>query len=491
MNKNVIVLMPNGHRQNIKVTPNTTILQVLEEICKKHGFSSDDYDIKHFNRVLEPNSILRFTGLSNNAQLEMIPCKKAHSNSPVTIAIQLENGERLLGEFVPHISLAEVLQHVRLDQDLDRTVLTYMHCEIYGKEALKNTTLKSLGLNNGRAVLRLMYRDRQQICTQVSTSDASGVSHDSTASNKNSESESSLVIGSNQSLDSSKDCKASSQSVEIKEPVIKDINKEDEILMSEKHQTTASTSTDYCFAERQTLVTESEATHTKDIKFLGDRNAMIFNQAAIQALPRDELPDEFYDLTFDDAKVLLRDAKRRREELEEAPLLTNVQRQFNREKQTLTLLNKYHYTIIRIQFPDQFILQGLFRPLETVQTIKDFVKNYLNDPNSDFIIFTTPPKHILNPEAHLVDEDLVPSAIVYYSGSSDLQLDVKERSTDPKDVKMQVSRIRISMMTRESQIINEDAIANASSKSTCDEDSTESLNKNKKIPKWLISSSLK
>lgn len=28
MNKNVIVLMPNGHRQNIKVTPNTTILQV-------------------------------------------------------------------------------------------------------------------------------------------------------------------------------------------------------------------------------------------------------------------------------------------------------------------------------------------------------------------------------------------------------------------------------------------------------------------------------
>lgn len=113
---------------------------------------------------------------------------------------------------------------------------------------------------------------------------------------------------------------------------------------------------------------------------------MIFNQAAIQALPRDELPDEFYDLTFDDAKVLLRDAKRRREELEEAPLLTNVQRQFNREKQTLSLLKKYHYTIIRIQFPDQFILQGLFRPLETVQTIKDFVKNYLNDPNSHFII---------------------------------------------------------------------------------------------------------
>lgn len=143
--------------------------------------------------------------------------------------------------------------------------------QIYGKEALKNTTLKSLGLNNGRAVLRLMYRDRQQISTQVSTSDVSGVSQDSSASNKNSESESSLVIGSNQSLDSSKDSKASSQSVEINKPVIKEINEEDKILMTEKYQTAASTSTDYSFAERQILATskaESELTDTKDIKFV-------------------------------------------------------------------------------------------------------------------------------------------------------------------------------------------------------------------------------
>lgn len=47
------------------------------------------------------------------------------------------------------------------------------------------------------------------------------------------------------------------------------------------------------------------------------------------------------------------------------------------------------------------------------------------------------------------------------------------------------------MMSRESQIIKEDAIGTASSKSTCDEDSTESLSKNKKVPKWLISSSFK
>lgn len=119
---------------------------------------------------------------------------------------------------------------------------------------------------------------------------------------------------------------------------------------------------------------------------MGERNALVFNQAEMQPISRDELPDDFYDLTVDDAKVLLRDVKRYRKELEEAPLLTTAQRQLNQEKRTLNQLNKYNYTIIRVHFSDQFILQGVFQPKETVQTIKDFIKNYLTDPNSDFVI---------------------------------------------------------------------------------------------------------
>lgn len=113
---------------------------------------------------------------------------------------------------------------------------------------------------------------------------------------------------------------------------------------------------------------------------------MVFNLAAIQGTSRDELPDDFYDVTVNDAKILLRDAMRLREDLEEAPLLTNVQRQLNQEKETLNQLHKYRLTIIRIHFPDQFVLQGLFRPMETVQAIKEFIKGYLIDANSDFAI---------------------------------------------------------------------------------------------------------
>lgn len=34
-NKNVIVLVPNGRRQNVAVTPNTTILQVSSKVINK------------------------------------------------------------------------------------------------------------------------------------------------------------------------------------------------------------------------------------------------------------------------------------------------------------------------------------------------------------------------------------------------------------------------------------------------------------------------
>ncbi|KAF3424038.1 hypothetical protein E2986_11138 [Frieseomelitta varia] len=128
-NKNVIILVPNGRRQNVGVTPNTTILQILEEVCQKYGYNIDDYDLKHYNRVLDPNAILRFTGLANNAQLEMVPCTKARSISIVTIGIQLENGERLMTEVTPNTTLAEILQNVNFNEDLEKITLIYMHRE--------------------------------------------------------------------------------------------------------------------------------------------------------------------------------------------------------------------------------------------------------------------------------------------------------------------------------------------------------------------------
>jgi len=42
--------------------------------------------------------------------------------------------------------------------------------QMCGKEALEKTTLKSLGLNSGKAILRLIYRDHEQLKTQAHVS---------------------------------------------------------------------------------------------------------------------------------------------------------------------------------------------------------------------------------------------------------------------------------------------------------------------------------
>lgn len=39
--------------------------------------------------------------------------------------------------------------------------------QVYGKETLERTTLKSLGLTSGRAILRLLYRDPEQLKIQA------------------------------------------------------------------------------------------------------------------------------------------------------------------------------------------------------------------------------------------------------------------------------------------------------------------------------------
>lgn len=119
---------------------------------------------------------------------------------------------------------------------------------------------------------------------------------------------------------------------------------------------------------------------------MGERNALLFNQAGAKAIPNEDLPDNFFELTVDDAKALLRDAKRQREQLEESPLTTNAQRELVRNKATLNKLHKYRRTIIRIQFPNQMVLQGIFGPLETVEMVKDFVKDYLAQPEQEFVL---------------------------------------------------------------------------------------------------------
>lgn len=455
-NKSVTVLLPNGRRQNVQVTPNTTILQVLEEVCQKHGYNVNDYDVKHFNKILDVNSILRFTGLPNNARIEMVPCTKPRNTSKVTVGISLENTERLMGDFWPDDTLAQVLTSLCPDENRETAVIIYMHRKIHGK-SLEETTLKSLGLTSGKAMLRLLHRDSAQLETQAHVSSSliskssKHTDDDSTEHNNKKRISSTSYIGKAidpiSLLKAERDKMKSQGFKHIEDNKIKSEDNSDNNKVVNTVQPESSNCENKKNAPNTSLSQDIE--EDINIEFLGERNALVFNQAAAQALPKGELPDSFFDLTVEDAKILLRDAKRRREELEDAPLMTEAQRQLEQNKKILEQLNKYRCTIIRIQFPDQLVLQATFKPLETVQAIKDFVKNYLDDPTCDFTVYTAPPKHILRPEARLIEENLVPSAIIHYSGTSPLKPSLKEKLTDPRAANKQAIESRMMRVPEE------------------------------------------
>ncbi|XP_072168357.1 tether containing UBX domain for GLUT4-like [Diadema setosum] len=173
-NSNVTVLCPNGRRQNVKVTANTRILEVIETVCQKQKYNPDDYNLKHNRTVLDVQVPFRYANLPNNVKLELVKASSPRSQSgTAVVALQLPSGERLQRSFDSSTSLWQLLQH--WEKEGDRPSLTasffssdggtlhpvciYMREEIVGEARLKATTLKGLGLTGGRAIIRLLHRE--------------------------------------------------------------------------------------------------------------------------------------------------------------------------------------------------------------------------------------------------------------------------------------------------------------------------------------------
>lgn len=57
--------------------------------------------LRHHNKVLDATSIMRYTGLPNNAQLEMAEAQRTRAETQVKVGLALESGDRLMGEFQP------------------------------------------------------------------------------------------------------------------------------------------------------------------------------------------------------------------------------------------------------------------------------------------------------------------------------------------------------------------------------------------------------
>ncbi|KAG0426080.1 hypothetical protein HPB47_026790 [Ixodes persulcatus] len=160
----------------------------------------------------------------------------------------------------------------------------------------------------------------------------------------------------------------------------------------------------------------------EDVKYIGQRKAVLFNLEHCPPLSAEEPDDSFFKLTVEDAKYLAADYKRQREELEERPLETSELRHARAKRLSL----QYRSTLIRIYFPDRLVLQAIFQPEE-----RD----------------TSPPKTVLEERTSLVEADLVPASVVHFGSEENphgplLRDDVMALISSPDGASTSALRLR-------------------------------------------------
>lgn len=150
----------------------------------------------------------------------------------------------------------------------------------------------------------------------------------------------------------------------------------------------------------------------EDIKYIGERKAVLFNLEHCPPFVAEELGDSFFEVTLEDAKYLAADYRRQREMLENRPLETSKLREARNQK----IVERYPLAVIRVYFPDRFVLQGTFQSEEQVADVMHFLRGFLRNGNQEFYLYTSPPKHILDPGSTLTDANLVPASVVHFGG---------------------------------------------------------------------------
>ncbi|CAI7990501.1 Tether containing UBX domain for GLUT4 [Geodia barretti] len=449
----VTVLCPRARRCNLKVTPNTVLLQVLEQACSKQKLDPALYTIKHHGKLLDLSLSLRFSGIPNNGKVELVVASRPRSDDgEVVVAVQNVDGTRFQSSFHSTTSLWDVLIQHKLDSSPGgmEPSLSYMRQEVSGEKSLRTTQLRSIGLSSGRGLLRLSHRTVSQ-----SEEDAEAANPTNTRKQENTKGE---IKSASQDGGREEEGRLDRRSEDGNEPrrkppptcgVAKDTTEggeelpyfpahpisyfpreEDEspggpdrmegveISNSSSHFSPDPQSSSgaamalisgalqqpHNFPPEVVAAQLEEVASSPFSQFAGvmrphplappmsrpqlpkvydepcHRERVVYSLDDPLPLPaHDEVSASFFEHTVTDIHVIHSDLKRQAS-ASDAPLMTRAMRAVRDEMR----LEKYEKSVVRVYFPDRWVLQGCFRPQESLKMLVNFIRENLADPNVKF-----------------------------------------------------------------------------------------------------------
>ncbi|CAH0694121.1 unnamed protein product [Spodoptera exigua] len=503
MSKDIIVLTPNGRRQKVHCTPDTIILQVLEDVCRKQGFEPSDYDLKHHNHVLDLTTTIRFSNLPNKAMLEMVEAERKRQESNVTIGLQLEDGERRTADFSPNTSLYDLVISLAPGElnSLEHPTIMYMRHEVVGENALRGKTLRQLGLIGGRAILRLLNKQ-----TEARQANVSAFYRRPVIEHKDTDEGNIVKKAKEQKIDEPHSGTSDMHKLnteqyhkpdiieKFKESVLQESKKEETKVMeqeSSEEQVTATNKeelmdvdekkSNLSFSSQSREYLERRLKIEEEVTFLGAQKAIAFMQPDSIEEEIEDLPDDFYELTVDEVRRLYHDLQQHRISLENTPLVSSTKQKEIDEQASLQKLNVYKNVVVRVQFPDHIILQGIFTPMNTIEDVTEFIKGHLRNPSKEFHIFVTPLKETLDPKMTLLDAKFVPCVHMHFKWIEEdvtrqpyLKDDIYEKRTASDAANILASKYRATARRKP------DVLPGTSQKVP-----TASTSKGNKMPKWF------
>ncbi|XP_069818666.1 UBX domain-containing protein 6 [Dendropsophus ebraccatus] len=131
------------------------------------------------------------------------------------------------------------------------------------------------------------------------------------------------------------------------------------------------------------------------------------------------LPDDFYNLTIEEIRS---EQKLRTEKLKQDSMLKTKAMREREERQEI---RKYKYTVLRVRFPDGYILQGLFYAQERFSVLVDFIRQHLQNDWLPFELIAPCGQKLDNEEVTFSKCGLVPSALLTFRWDEAIMADME------------------------------------------------------------------